>query len=127
MDTSEESAAVAAESPALSTMPWNHCPLWVEYALVQIRKRLRCKRCGSREVTIVFLAPNQKTGSAAYLFSETPLPLPRLGAVAALTGPAPATPEIGRRQIQFERIWCAYRRASECVRAMMNAGWHWSA
>ena len=32
MDSSEESAAVAADSPALSTMVWNHCPLWVEYA-----------------------------------------------------------------------------------------------
>jgi DNA-directed RNA polymerase subunit RPC12/RpoP len=42
------------------------------FPLVQIRKRLRCERCGSREVTIVFLAPNQKTGSVAYLFGEMP-------------------------------------------------------
>jgi hypothetical protein len=32
MDTSEESAAFAAESPALSTMTWNHCPRSMEYS-----------------------------------------------------------------------------------------------
>jgi hypothetical protein len=34
VDTPEDSAAVAADSPALSTMVWNHCPSWVEYAAV---------------------------------------------------------------------------------------------
>jgi hypothetical protein len=42
------------------------------FPLVRIRKRLTCERCGSQEVTIVFLAPNQKTGSVAYLFNEAP-------------------------------------------------------
>ena len=42
------------------------------FPLVQIRKRLRCERCGSRLVTIIFLAPNQKTGNIAYLFGQTP-------------------------------------------------------
>jgi CxxC motif-containing protein len=32
VDTCEESAAVAAESQALSTMAWNHCPRSMEYA-----------------------------------------------------------------------------------------------
>jgi len=44
------------------------------FPLVQIRKRLRCERCGSRLVTIIFLAPNQKTGNIAYLFGQTPRP-----------------------------------------------------
>jgi hypothetical protein len=42
------------------------------FPLAQIRKRLRCERCGSREVTVAFLAPNQRTGSVAYLFNEEP-------------------------------------------------------
>jgi hypothetical protein len=33
MDTREESAAIAADSLALSTMAWNHCPFWMEYAV----------------------------------------------------------------------------------------------
>jgi hypothetical protein len=41
VDSDEESAALAADSPALSTMAWNRCPLWVEYALA---KALRSKK-----------------------------------------------------------------------------------
>jgi hypothetical protein len=34
--------------------------------------RLRCERCGSRQVVITFLAPNQRTGNIASLFGEKP-------------------------------------------------------
>jgi hypothetical protein len=33
---------------------------------------LRCERCGSRQIVITFLAPGQKTGNVAHLFSESP-------------------------------------------------------
>jgi hypothetical protein len=32
VDTRAETAASAADSPALSTMAWNHCPRSMEYA-----------------------------------------------------------------------------------------------
>ena len=41
-----------------------------EYPLVKIRERLRCKKCGSREIVITFLAPDQKTGSLVQLFDR---------------------------------------------------------
>src|ERR1700678_2319961 len=42
------------------------------FPLAQVRARLRCERCGLREVVITFLAPNQRTGNVAYLFREEP-------------------------------------------------------
>lgn len=42
------------------------------FPLAKVRDRLRCERCGLREVVITFLAPNQRTGNAAYLFREEP-------------------------------------------------------
>jgi hypothetical protein len=42
------------------------------FPLVKVRGRLRCERCGLREVVITFLAPNQRSGSVAYLFREEP-------------------------------------------------------
>jgi hypothetical protein len=42
------------------------------FPLVKVRDRLRCERCGLREVVITFLAPNQRTGNVAYLFREEP-------------------------------------------------------
>jgi len=36
VDTREESAAVAADSLALSTMAWNHCPRSLEYAATSV-------------------------------------------------------------------------------------------
>jgi len=42
------------------------------FPLTKVRDRLRCERCGLREVVITFLAPNQRTGNVAYLFREEP-------------------------------------------------------
>lgn len=42
------------------------------FPLAKVRGRLRCERCGLREVVITFLAPNQRTGNVAYLFREDP-------------------------------------------------------
>jgi hypothetical protein len=42
------------------------------FPLAKVRARLRCERCGLREVVITFLAPNQRTGNVAYLFREEP-------------------------------------------------------
>ena len=42
------------------------------FPLAKVRERLRCERCGLREVVITFLAPNQRTGNVAYLFREEP-------------------------------------------------------
>ena len=42
------------------------------FPLAKVRDRLRCERCGLREVVITFLAPNQRTGNVAYLFREEP-------------------------------------------------------
>jgi hypothetical protein len=39
------------------------------FPLVRVKDRLRCERCGSRAVWITFLAPNQRTGNIAHLFS----------------------------------------------------------
>jgi hypothetical protein len=39
-----------------------------DFPLRNIRKRLKCESCGSRKVTIVFLAPNQKSGGLHQLF-----------------------------------------------------------
>jgi hypothetical protein len=33
---------------------------------------LRCQNCQSRQVVVTFLAPDQRTGSLAQLFSEPP-------------------------------------------------------
>ena len=41
-----------------------------DYPLSKVRDRLRCECCGLREVVITFLAPNQRTGIVAYLFSR---------------------------------------------------------
>jgi len=43
-----------------------------DYPLAKVRDRLRCERCGSRAIAITFLAPNQRTGDVAYLFSQPP-------------------------------------------------------
>ncbi len=42
------------------------------FPLAKVRDRLRCERCGLRELVITFLAPNQRTGNVAYLFREEP-------------------------------------------------------
>jgi hypothetical protein len=43
-----------------------------EFPLEIVCDRLRCERCRSRAIVITFLAPNQRTGNVAYLFSERP-------------------------------------------------------
>jgi hypothetical protein len=43
-----------------------------DFPLSKVRERLRCARCDSRQVVITFLAPNQRTGSVAICFGETP-------------------------------------------------------
>lgn len=43
-----------------------------DFPLVKVKDRLRCERCSSRQIVITFLAPNQRTGNVANLFSQTP-------------------------------------------------------
>jgi len=43
-----------------------------DFPLRMVKDRLRCERCGSRQIVITFLAPNQKTGNVAHLFQEAP-------------------------------------------------------
>jgi hypothetical protein len=43
-----------------------------DFPLAKVRERLRCQRCGSRQIVITFLAPNQRTGNVAYLFCDEP-------------------------------------------------------
>jgi hypothetical protein len=42
------------------------------FPLVKIKARLRCELCGSRQIVITFLAPNQKTGNVVRLFDQLP-------------------------------------------------------
>jgi hypothetical protein len=37
-----------------------------------LKDRLRCERCSSRQIVITFLAPNQKTGNVVKLFDQAP-------------------------------------------------------
>ena len=37
------------------------------FPLAKVMDRLRCERCGLREVVITFLAPNQRTGNPGCL------------------------------------------------------------
>jgi hypothetical protein len=41
-----------------------------DYPVVDVVKRLRCRTCGSKQVTVTFLAPHQAVGSLAYLFQQ---------------------------------------------------------
>jgi len=43
-----------------------------DFPLVKLKDRLRCERCGSRQIVITFLAPNQRTGNVANLFDQPP-------------------------------------------------------
>jgi hypothetical protein len=42
------------------------------FPLIKLKDRLRCECCGSRQIVITFLAPNEKSGNVAALFHETP-------------------------------------------------------
>jgi hypothetical protein len=42
------------------------------FPLRQVRYKLRCERCSSRQIVIAFLAPDQRTGILVELFDRTP-------------------------------------------------------
>jgi hypothetical protein len=42
------------------------------FPLIDLKDRLRCARCSSRQIVITFLAPNQRTGNLAHFFREAP-------------------------------------------------------
>ena len=42
------------------------------FRLAKIRERLKCEKCGDRQqISVTFLAPNQRTGNLLHLFSRT--------------------------------------------------------
>jgi hypothetical protein len=41
------------------------------FPLRELKDRLRCERCNSRQIVITFLAPDQRTGNLAHLFGES--------------------------------------------------------
>lgn len=43
------------------------------FPLKNVRPRLKCHTCGSRQIVITFLAPNQAVGNLARLFQLTPI------------------------------------------------------
>ena len=43
-----------------------------DFRLIDLRERLRCERCQSRQVVVTFLAPDQRCGNLVRLFSERP-------------------------------------------------------
>jgi hypothetical protein len=43
-----------------------------DFPLINIRGRLKCRICSSRNVTITFLGPHQKGGNLHYLFDKEP-------------------------------------------------------
>ena len=45
--------------------------LGADYPIVELRRRLKCSTCRSRQIVISFLAPAQSVGNLAYLFEQT--------------------------------------------------------
>jgi hypothetical protein len=41
-----------------------------DFPLIKVREKLRCQRCGSRQVVVTFLAPDQGVGSLVHLFER---------------------------------------------------------
>lgn len=41
-----------------------------DYPLVKVVTRLKCRTCGSKQITVTFLAPHQAVSNLAYLFKE---------------------------------------------------------
>jgi hypothetical protein len=41
-----------------------------DFPMIKVRTRLKCSVCGSKELTVTFLAPNQAVGSLASLFNK---------------------------------------------------------
>jgi hypothetical protein len=44
-----------------------------DFPVVKVRTRLKCSVCGSKELTVTFLAPYQAVGSLAHLFQQKPV------------------------------------------------------
>lgn len=44
-----------------------------DFPLVNLRGRLKCATCGSRQITITFLSPAHAVGNLAQLFSQVPV------------------------------------------------------
>ena len=42
-----------------------------DFPLKEVRPRLRCQRCQSRQIVITFLGPHQRSGSLAQMFAES--------------------------------------------------------
>jgi predicted nucleic-acid-binding Zn-ribbon protein len=40
------------------------------FPLVKVRQRLKCERCGGRQIIVTFLAPDQRTGNLSHLFDQ---------------------------------------------------------
>jgi hypothetical protein len=41
-----------------------------DFPLRDVRSKLRCQRCRSRQVVVTFLSPSQRCGNLAYLFGK---------------------------------------------------------
>jgi hypothetical protein len=41
-----------------------------DFPVVKVRTRPKCSVCGSKELTVTFLAPHQAVGNLAHLFNE---------------------------------------------------------
>lgn len=41
-----------------------------DYPVARVVKRLKCSTCGSKQVTVTFLAPSQAVGNLAHLFTQ---------------------------------------------------------
>jgi hypothetical protein len=41
-----------------------------DFPVIKVRTRLKCSVCGSKELTVTFLAPNQAVGDLAGLFNK---------------------------------------------------------
>ena len=41
-----------------------------DFPVVKVLSRLKCRTCGSKRITVTFLAPHQAVGSLAYLFNK---------------------------------------------------------
>ena len=41
-----------------------------DFPVIKVRTRLECSVCGSKELTVTFLAPNQAVGDLAALFTK---------------------------------------------------------
>jgi len=44
-----------------------------DFPMVKVRTRLKCSTCGSKELTVTFLAPHQAVGNLADLFHQKPV------------------------------------------------------